>query len=398
MDEQLRREFQHAAAAPTRRFTADAIRRAVRRRRRRNRVAAAAAVLVVGASAAAAIGWGSGSGEETVVLDPDPGQESRDADGDDDRGDPAERGTDAGSARDGTVSVQAPRTLAVSAGFGVSVVEASSGTVLADRSQALSGRAVGFGDVTLSPDGATVYLNATINAYIREIHRVRADGTTEMVAEGADPAMSPDGDKLAYTQAAVNRARNPEAALKDELVVRDLTSGEERTWETAAVDDPGLRADVRSVSWDPQSQKLAFELVFEDGSEVRVLDTTQGESLLDSRELEAPDGTAYRLPTYRGRKGTLAVVRTRGGHDPDIDPQESTIAEVDPDTGEVVATLVDPAGMVRGLDFDATGEHLLFTVEPTDTERQTGPTRLFAWSGDEATRVPLEREPVAAAW
>lgn len=398
MDDQLRREFQQAAAAPTRGFAADAIRREVRRRRRRNRVAAAAAVVAVAAPAAAALGWVAASGGDTVVLAPDSGQERGDAGAADDPDDSGEREPGAGSAGDAPVSVQAPRTLAVSTGLGVSVVEAASGTVLIDHSDALANRAVGVASMAVSPDGTTVYLAAGINAYISEIHRVRTDGTTEMVAKGDDPAVSPDGDKLAYTRAATNRARDPDAARKDELVVRDLTSGQERTWETAADGDPGLPAAVRSLSWGPQSQKLAFELVFEDGSEVRVLDTTQGDSVRDSHQLQAPDGTAYRLPTYRGRQRTLAVVQTRGGLDPDIDPQEFTIAEVDPATGEVLATLVDPAGMVGSLDFDATGQHLLFTTEPAETEQHGEPARLFTWSGNDAARVPLEREPFAAAW
>lgn len=292
--------------------------------------------------------------------------------------------------------VRAPGTAAVAAAAGVAVVEMESGEILVDLvSQELSGRAAGFGAVAVARGGEKVYLVAVIGPHRQEVHAVEVGGPGEMLAVGADVAVSPDGRRMAYSEKVAVEGRA--GSRRETLVVRDLATGEERRWENAAPTDPGLAADLGSLSWAPDSRHLAFHVRYEDGVEVRVLDTTAGASVLDGREVEPPERTAFAFPAYGGDTGRFVVVAQRGGPDPAIAPEEFAVVEVDQATGAVGDTLAEPDRPVTGLDFDASGHHLL-VVTRHDDHRKGGRNGLLRLSGDRLVEVPVDREPVAAAW
>lgn len=294
--------------------------------------------------------------------------------------------------------VDAPATAAVVTSA-VSVVDAHDGEVVAQLdSPRLSGRAVGFSGVAVHPAGDALYAVAVINAHRSEIHRLGFEGGSELVAVGADVAVSPDGRSIAYSR--TTDARDGRAtARREDLVVQDLTTGTERRWENAAPTDPDLTADLGSLSWSSDSRSVAFHIRFEDGVEVRILDIDEGGSVLDGHRVMPPEGSAFAWPAYRGRSGALAVVEQRGGPDPSIAPERFAIVDVDDSTGDVRATLAHPARPVIGLDFDVTGQHLLVLTGHHEHGSGRGqPNRLLRWSGGDLEPVPLESEPVSAAW
>ena len=74
-------------------------------------------------------------------------------------------------------------------------------------------------------------------------------GPVTTVAEGRDPALSPDGRLLAYwTYTDQWALKQPEA-----IVVRDLLAGTQRTWAFTS-----YMADITGMSWSPDGRFLAF--------------------------------------------------------------------------------------------------------------------------------------------
>lgn len=295
-------------------------------------------------------------------------------------------------------SVEAPATAAVVTSS-VSVVDVDDGEVVARLDDhELSGRTVRFGEVAVHPDGDAVFAVAVVNAHRSEIHRLDLAGGGELVAVGADVAVSPDGQFVAYSQPTELR-EGQATTRREDLVVKDLTTGTERRWENAAPTDPELAADLGSLSWSSDSRRVAFHIRYEDGVEVRILDTDAGESVLDGLRVAPPEGSAFAWPAYRGRSGALAMVEQRGGLDPSIAPERFAIVEVDAPTGHVRATLAEPARPVIGMDFDITGQHLLvLTSHHEHGSGGGGPNGLLRWSGADLEAVPIEEEPVSAAW
>jgi hypothetical protein len=83
-------------------------------------------------------------------------------------------------------------------------------------------------DVAVTPDGRRVFFDSCCEPAVGTIFEVPADGSREAepIAMGTGPAVSPDGTKLAYTAI-------------DSVVVRDLTTGEERTYpDPRATENP----------------------------------------------------------------------------------------------------------------------------------------------------------------
>jgi hypothetical protein len=152
-------------------------------------------------------------------------------------------------------------------------------------------------------------------------------------------------------------------------VVRTLATGEERVLAADARADD-LPAKLRSLAWSPDGNRIAFEIVYEDGSELRLLDaTTTGTTVLDSERVRAPDGRLWTGPTF-DPAGSLVVIE---GPAPGSDDPLSTTAVIDEETNEAVsetepygtrfvdlATVkggavlsLDTAGRLHRFDFDA---------------------------------------------
>ena len=237
--------------------------------------------------------------------------------------------------------------------------------------------------VSLTPDRRTAYYAVSDGCDGGTLHRVPVDGRrrTQRVGQGISPAVSPDGRKLAYAA--------PGPATSDGLpgcpnvvVVRDLRTGQERHWRypddeehAAALYHEGA---ITKIAWAPDSRRLAYTLSYE-GDSVAVLDTAVHRDLSETVEVVIPGGGGdSRHPAWHPPSGRLAVVNSAFEccYEDDYTGPPRTLL-VDVDTGTVEELL--PAGLRPGwLDFDATGDHLLYVEGGSLYRRAAGGATLVA--------------------
>jgi hypothetical protein len=109
-----------------------------------------------------------------------------------------------------------------------------------------------------------------------------------MVAEGWDPAVSPDGSKLAYASQPSTAGgcppittNNPGTQFK--LIVRTLSTGATVAIPQLPVTQPGLFAPISHLSWAPDNTHLAVSIASvqdNEGWAVNLVDTTTAKSYL----------------------------------------------------------------------------------------------------------------------
>jgi len=239
--------------------------------------------------------------------------------------------------------------------------------------------------VALAPDGQTLYYeqgSSDLCGAAGEIGRVRIHEETlnfEFLAGGSWMALGPDGTKLAY--------RSAGCAADARVVVRDLTTGDERSWVLAQPNDGGPSADlVGPDGWDADGRHLMLRVNREPSTEWWYVDTATGVDTLDGPVFfprgeqgfeEGPSGFVP-LPTA-GR--WVAVYGSQG--DPTRLVQYDVVADL------VVRPLVDlpgSSGVVAGVDL--TGRHLLVVVDGN----------LYRWSEGDPSLTLVAEGVTAADW
>ncbi|HVL98195.1 MAG TPA: hypothetical protein VM324_02770 [Egibacteraceae bacterium] len=262
-------------------------------------------------------------------------------------------------------------------GSGVFTVDARTGAI---REVLLDDTEVGEGATAQdrSSEGV-VYVSRIVTACLHEIVAVDVArrGQTP-VASGTAPSVSPDGRFLAY-------AVPGGCGADPQVVVRDLTSGEETIWREAS--DPELLVVPGSLSWSPGGDRLAFHVVYEDGVELRVVDpSTPGGRFVDARRLQPADAAAsWRLPVFRA-DGVLSVVETCC----DLEAGEVRLVTLDLDTLEPVAESIRLPDVPAAIDADETGRHLLLTMSDG--------TLLRLDDGGDPAAVPVPGRVFGARW
>jgi hypothetical protein len=154
--------------------------------------------------------------------------------------------------------------LDTSAGQAVEVRELDRGPD--PREQVEEGEPSYLGGPSLTPDGATVYYHFCCEPVVGDLFRVPADGSAapERLGYGSDPAVSSQGDRLAYI-------------AYDAIVVRDLASGAEQPFP-----DPDHAGTMVDLTWTADGTALLYargpELVRLDlaSGEMQVIHTGQG--------------------------------------------------------------------------------------------------------------------------
>lgn len=211
--------------------------------------------------------------------------------------------------------------------------------------------------LALSPDGAYAYFSTGPEPISGQLHRVRvAGGPVEELGDGSDPAVSPDGARLAY-------------ALMNELVVRDLATGREaRHGDTAAaayVAEPVWTADGRSVVFQkavdgspPSWYAIAASLA---GAPRRIGPSADAGHQNDMWWSPAAGAG--------GRIGFLESCCAQGPAPRTEQPVRLVL--VDPATG-AVKDRRPLAAAARHVDLDATGAHELYVVDGGLVYRRSG--------------------------
>jgi hypothetical protein len=270
----------------------------------------------------------------------------------------------------GRPAADAPRPAEIAAiiGGSVELLDGRDGhtlRTLANHPEATTGGFPYLQAVSLSPDHSQVFYSLAGDCGPATIFRVPADGHSAAVAilKGLSPVVSPDGRKLAYA-VAISPAPGDERHCQNAVVVRDLQTGAERTWrypDTPDFSTPLYQdAVITEIDWAPDSTRLAYTLSYE-GDSVSVLNTETDADLGQTQEVVIPDGGGNSShPAWQATSGLLGVFNTRFEccfDDNYTGPPRALLVDVDRRLG----TPLLPAGRrVTGLDFDASGAHLLF--------------------------------------
>lgn len=263
-------------------------------------------------------------------------------------------------------STAAPSTLIVNRAGRIEVrrIDGRLVRTLADRSE--TGRLPSWLSFALSPDRRTLYFLRYRTENCSEVVSVPvAGGPIRFVARGNSLSLSTDGTRLAYADSWNCGSRRSQA------VVRDLGTGTEGAW----VDKRGFGG---SVAWMPEGRFLNFEECGADSC---------GPRLIDSRTMRVTDRNAYSLPAFvdqmnvfvrgpvlRGDTGSVVLQVSYSSED---GTEPHPILEYNTRTRET-RSLFEIGRNIRALDFDASGDHLLYS---------TRDNRLFHYQGSRAVRI-----------
>lgn len=300
--------------------------------------------------------------------------------------------TDGGTGRPDSSVIpypEPPETLVAGSLDGFVEVDSTTGAVLGNFGE------VGDGVTMPTPlaDGSVIVHRASHgcddpNDVIVRYRRV--GGAPEEIVRGRLPAVTNDGDLLAYADGGSCVAGGDAGAL----VVRQLDTGREQRWTLL----PDIA--VSTLSWSHDGDRIALGLVWPDGRpEVRVLDLREHDSVGEAPVLSpATPATTWRLPAFRGAYGTLAVVESPTDTATPWAPQPSRIISIDPGTGEVLASLVRRERSIATLDVDGSGRHLLWVeIEPKVDGVRGQQDFLYRWEGEDPVAIGDEGFG-SAAW
>ncbi len=267
--------------------------------------------------------------------------------------------------------------------------------------------------ISVTADGRTAYLQRDNgdgdNHQIIERLSLDGGGPT-FVAEGTEPAISPDGSRLAYLKP-VSGNNWPRT-----VVVTDTRTGTSTSWEMpyphdaapvptpAGVNPAAELPDAQRLSWSPDGIDLAVTMT------ANAFTTQVGIQILDTSEPLGPNnprffGSAAANPpliatqwfaaVYRGNTGQLGVIASCARQQNCVSAATGLL-NVDPSTGRVRAL-----GNLRGypdtgtITFDASGRNLYYVAQQITCPACQGPVAdaLYRWSAGSITVLRHGAEP-----
>jgi len=167
-----------------------------------------------------------------------------------------------GSAPPSTVSAGAPPGIvAVTAAGALVTVDPATGSI----GRTLVPAGVQGDEISVSPDGSTVYFTQGTGCHRTVASVGIAGGSTTSIAPGELPAISPDGSKLAFAREPVVAPgclpNQPTFAAAFKLVIRTLGSGAEHVLpQPPQVVHSGLPRPISHLSWAPDNTRLAVSI------------------------------------------------------------------------------------------------------------------------------------------
>lgn len=279
---------------------------------------------------------------------------------------------------------RAPQTL-LAAGLGVVRLDTKTGSVL--EAVPVSG-GESMATLSLTADGSVLYSAATIAGCFVEMREWSiGDDDEEPLGPGLIPAVSPDGRSLAFVD------YNPCPSDGNRLAVRDLLTGEERVWPL-----PKQRRSVShlvDVTWAPDSRHVAVQIGFAPDEsptlveaptafEIRIVDTKTDDTVVQGK-LVAPatEDRQWHFPRFRDGGDTIVVTEVCCGTGANRFEASRSVrmVEIDVATGAIVDQLLELGQAILDVDFDRTGDHMLYVLD--------GPRRpsVFRWTDGHSTKI-----------
>jgi hypothetical protein len=206
----------------------------------------------------------------------------------------------------------------------------------------------------LSSDGTSVVFSVRQPGCDDRIYRVGIDGgAVELLAEGSAGALSPDGRRLAY--AALRPNPEIEGWCITVLTVRDLVTGEERSWPPEANGWDDITG-VGQISWAPDSRRFAYDQFFENSGTL-MLDTAAGTTLREAASAVGSGDVERATPAWM--TGDRIAVVTYCCY-ADEDPNQTGIDLVLAGGRGAGDRLARPEHVPRDLAADVSGRFLVY--------------------------------------
>ena len=144
-------------------------------------------------------------------------------------------------------------------------------------------------EISVSPDGRTIYFSSR-HGCVDDVESVAASGgTPTLITTGSLPAISPDGSTLAFArQPTLTRhcmkGSGGDLSAQYSLVTRTLSSGVERVYPMLPAGQPGsLPAPISHLSWAPDGTELAVSIAAiqdNEGWQIMLMDTATAQNYL----------------------------------------------------------------------------------------------------------------------
>lgn len=275
-------------------------------------------------------------------------------------------------------------------GIGVMEVDGTTGEIVREVTGA-----IGEGSASLAYVRArdSLVYSRVVTAAMSEVVEVPVlGGEPEVLAIGSAVDATDDGSLLAIARLELVDGGPDQMVLE----VQDSEGNVFNSWS----DDwtPEEPAFVGNLAWAPDGRTLAFEIRFEDGTEVFVLDTTIAAGSIQemAKVVEPPGGVdgAMRSVPFWLDDGRLGVVEACCEL-PSFEVWEAIV--VDPATGERQSSLFGVDRGISEVDVHADGEEIAF-VQSHDvfgSVGDVGPDQLKVWTPSGGVRdIAAEHQSV----